>query len=283
MDKKEYLFKTLSRTKRKDNENYVINAIWHKLSNINIKPVSQQCVIKDNKKHYLVDLYFPQINYAIECHEAHHKKSIEEDKKREMEIKDILNTIKQRKNKIKIQTIKTYDVSIEKLNKEIDKVVSEINKLYKRAKSPKWKIENPVDVCKRNKCISSNDDLLFKTHSDVLELFGYNYKNWQKSTKVIDGNILVWFPKMAIKTEKGYKATHKDWKNIISNDHNFIYEERIGDKKVYEDFRRLDRYVFGKIKNELGEKGYKFLGVYRFDKRRSNRAILRKINDNVEI
>ena len=32
--KKEYLIKTLSRTKRKDYENYVIGAIWHRLKNL---------------------------------------------------------------------------------------------------------------------------------------------------------------------------------------------------------------------------------------------------------
>lgn len=29
--KREYLIRTFSRTKRKDYENYILNAIWHKL------------------------------------------------------------------------------------------------------------------------------------------------------------------------------------------------------------------------------------------------------------
>lgn len=39
-----YLVKTLSRTKRKDYENYVINAIWQRLNNSDIEIVSQQYV-----------------------------------------------------------------------------------------------------------------------------------------------------------------------------------------------------------------------------------------------
>jgi hypothetical protein len=36
-----YLIKTLSRTRRKDYENYVINAVWQRLGNDSIEPVSQ--------------------------------------------------------------------------------------------------------------------------------------------------------------------------------------------------------------------------------------------------
>ena len=68
--KKEYLIKTLSRTKRKDYENYVIGAIWHRLNNLEIKPVSQQYVKRSDDKYALLDLYFPQINVGIECDEA---------------------------------------------------------------------------------------------------------------------------------------------------------------------------------------------------------------------
>ena len=38
--KREYLVRTFSRTKRKDYENYIINAIWHKLDRSDIQPVS---------------------------------------------------------------------------------------------------------------------------------------------------------------------------------------------------------------------------------------------------
>ena len=45
-EKREYLIRTLSRTKRKDYENYVIGAIVHMLNTLVIKQVSQYNMYK---------------------------------------------------------------------------------------------------------------------------------------------------------------------------------------------------------------------------------------------
>lgn len=63
------MVKTLSRTKRKDYENYIINAIWHKIGRLDIQPVTQQYVKRTDGKYALIDLYFPQINVSIEFDE----------------------------------------------------------------------------------------------------------------------------------------------------------------------------------------------------------------------
>ena len=91
--KKEYLIKTLSRTKRKDYENYVIGAIWHRLNNLEIKPVSQQYVKRSDGKYALLDLYFPQLNVGIECDEAYHEKNKEPDKIREVNLEQALSAL----------------------------------------------------------------------------------------------------------------------------------------------------------------------------------------------
>ena len=70
--KRDYLVRTFSRTKRKDYENYILNAIWHKLDRSDIQPVTQQFIKRSDGKYALVDLYFPQLNIGIECDEAHH-------------------------------------------------------------------------------------------------------------------------------------------------------------------------------------------------------------------
>ncbi len=44
MDKKIYLIKTLSKTKRKDYENYVINRLYNRLDDLDIKPMTQKFV-----------------------------------------------------------------------------------------------------------------------------------------------------------------------------------------------------------------------------------------------
>ena len=49
MDKLEYVIKTLSRTRRKDWENYVVNAVWNRLNDWGVKPVSQQYIRKHHR------------------------------------------------------------------------------------------------------------------------------------------------------------------------------------------------------------------------------------------
>jgi len=86
MDKKEYLFKTLSRTNRKDKENYVVNRVYSRLNDLEIQPVTQQYVQRPNLKFALLDLYFPQFNLAVECDEEKHKHTLEEDQIRTVDI-----------------------------------------------------------------------------------------------------------------------------------------------------------------------------------------------------
>lgn len=60
--KAEYLVNTLSRTNKKNYENYVINAIWNRLGNDNIQPVTQQYVYSEEKKKDILSICF-SLNY----------------------------------------------------------------------------------------------------------------------------------------------------------------------------------------------------------------------------
>ena len=81
-----YMFNV--RTKRKKYENFIINAIYTKVNNPELMPVTQQYV-KNGNKYYLLDLYFPQINFGVEIDEGHHlnEENKESDKVREEGIK----------------------------------------------------------------------------------------------------------------------------------------------------------------------------------------------------
>ena len=63
-----YLAKTLSRTKRKDYENYVVNAIWNRVNDYRLVPVTQQYVTDGKGNRYFIDLYFPLdvLYYSLE-------------------------------------------------------------------------------------------------------------------------------------------------------------------------------------------------------------------------
>lgn len=93
-DKLGYLIRALSRTKRKDYENYVVNAIWNRLAMGDVKPVTQQLVLWPDGRRSFVDLYFPQAMIGVECDEAYHQGQRERDREREITITDVLRQIR---------------------------------------------------------------------------------------------------------------------------------------------------------------------------------------------
>jgi hypothetical protein len=67
-----YLRKVFAHTIGKTFENYVITQIWSKVEDFTLYPVTQQYVKRENG-YALIDLYFPQVNFAIEVDEFAHK------------------------------------------------------------------------------------------------------------------------------------------------------------------------------------------------------------------
>ena len=61
MDKKEYIIRQLSKTNKKNYENYVITRIWSLLNDLDVKFICQQYV-KRPKGCGLADMHFPQFN-----------------------------------------------------------------------------------------------------------------------------------------------------------------------------------------------------------------------------
>ncbi|MDF2554474.1 MAG: restriction endonuclease [Microbacterium sp.] len=91
-----YLARTLSRTKRKDYENYVLGAVWNRLSaetRAHIKPVSQQTVRASDGGLFYLDLFFPQLNIAVECDELHHLRQKADDTLRESSVRATLDPV----------------------------------------------------------------------------------------------------------------------------------------------------------------------------------------------
>lgn len=91
-----YLARTLSRTRRKDYENYVLGAVWNRLSpetRTHIKPVSQQTVRSGDGRLFYLDLFFPQLNIAVECDELHHLRRKADDTLRESSVRATLDPV----------------------------------------------------------------------------------------------------------------------------------------------------------------------------------------------
>ena len=148
MDKFNYIVKTLARTKRKDYENYVINRIWNKLDDLDIKPVSQQYVKRKNGQYALIDLYFPQFNIGIECDEFHHIQEANESgfTSDELRTEDIISAIENYEEiRVPIYNENGDYREIEDINRNLDEIVERILS----APSPKKSRISPF-VLKKN-------------------------------------------------------------------------------------------------------------------------------------
>ena len=178
MDKREYLVRTFSRTKRKDYENYILTAIWHKVDNLNLKPVSQQYV-KREKSYALMDLYFPQIHVGIEVDEAFHKNIRSQD---ELRMDDILSAVKE--DELDDFLILRIDATlpINQMHKRIDEVV-EIIKKRAAARPLHWLLyEEELEACKSQTHLSIYDNIAFQDIKDIANtVFGKNAKRYQRS------------------------------------------------------------------------------------------------------
>ena len=273
-EKFHYIVKTLSRTKRKDYENYVLNAIWNRLGNLNIKPVSQQFIQNKDKSHYFIDLYFPQLNIGIECDEAHHHKKKERDKLREVTISDILFQVgdKNQYQPLHVDVTKPWN----EIETQINFCVKQIQEKWEKKKLEgtlkEWKNESIDEFLKDSDSIRVGHDFSFNKSVDVLNyLFGKQYKGWQKAICKLDDSTVVWFPKLATETER-----QGHWNNVLSVDGKFIYEtssENISpsDLKnmVIRESRReppkefINRHTFAKVINPVtGRKSYKYIGTF---------------------
>ena len=272
VDKREYLIKTLSRTKRKDYENYVIGAIWHRLNNLEIKPVSQQYVQRSDGKYALLDLYFPQINVGIECDEAYHEQNVEPDKIREAKVEQALSALQTGKDFTLIRI--NANTGINEFEQRINEAVEQIERLYEKYGCPKWSEEkDSVEQVLDSGVLSLYDNLQFAKIIDIAKCFGRDYKAMQASTFFLNKSTVVWCPKLAIEMNGELKApSATGWLNVLSEQWDRITTIVPEDKEQQEKYRKQDlkALVFAQSKNTLGQTSYRFLGVYAFEKSEDN-------------
>ncbi len=274
-EKTEWIIKTLEHTKGKDYENYVVTGIWHRLvqKKIELKPVTQQYV-RRNKGYALLDLYFPAINFAIECDERQHfdRKSHEyneKDKSRERDILQKLGALEKPPQIEKIDVTKT----IQEIDVRLDEVTKIIIEKVDKYKCTKWDID-PIQLISQKRKICVYDNLMFSKKIDVLKALdvrnskGQLYKSFQSGLLYDQKrNRYLWFPKINIERK------HKDWENILIDKTHIIEEcnkakiDKIWEKRS-EDFdeNKIPKYlVFAKIQNSLGQNGYKYLGTFKME------------------
>lgn len=267
-DKKDYLVKILSRTKRKDYENYVINRLYNRLNDLDIKPMTQKYVkrIINGKQGYcLIDLYFPQFNIGIECDEPHHIKQEENDKLRTEDIIEELGNYRE-------QRIKVYNNTIIDINNNIDIVVKYIQDIKEKQIQSntfkKWEILTPQEYYANKDKITIFDDIEFSTINEASNLiFGTDYKGqqqaWFQIKTITDKQMMAWFPQLAIEKDNTMVASSNGWNNTINDNKDTIFEYNEFNKNTNNDFDKRERVTFMKMKDKITNKAsYKFLGVF---------------------
>lgn len=269
MDKRDYLIKTFSRTKRKDYENYILTAIWHKLNNLDIKPVSQQYIKRKNGSHALMDLYFPQLYLGIEVDEAYHKGNYEVDKLR---MDDIIAAIDEESvigfNCLRIDATQP----IVEINKRVDEIVEIINKKAMDTSLVWNTYEEELAELKQKEYLSIHDNISFKYIRDIANvMFNRNVDDMQRSYFLVGENMWAWCPHLSIILDNEVKSVAAGWLNVLAKDWSYIDEshqdidvvkERQSSYK-HEIESGQKRVVFAKFKNNLGFNRYRFVGVFK--------------------
>lgn len=279
--KNDYLFKSFAKQKQ-SKENYIINAVYSRINNKELKPVTQQCV-KIGKKYRKIDLFFPQLNTGIECYEAYHKKRKEKDAKRTEEIKDKLNAavLNKKYKQIIIDATLDYDQLFSRINQVA-------NKIKKKCRNLKWESQDEtIKRIKKSNTVRISDNVTYKTHEEVCSLFGLS--GTQKGAKILNDKYHIWFPKLAVQDENGkWKAKDKKWSNKLSEDWKTIIEttnKNVRRKRSKRDnyWKTSKRITFAKTKDLEGTVGYRFIGVFKYVYEDGETRIYNKLSDKFVI
>ena len=270
--KQDYLYRMFSHhTKDKEKENYVVNAIWARLDDLNIKPVTQQYVRRSNG-YALIDLYFPQINYGVECDEKHHKDNLLKDAEREIDLQTALSACSEDG-----LTIRRVDATLDAdaLHARIREIVAEIKeKIAEKGNhlSPWLNPKEEWAVIKQRGVLRIGDNYSFSTIADICQkCFGKdaNYRIQRSFFRVTDDRML-WCPKLAIELPDGSKAAQsRGWVNELSADWNVIIEHNNSGATPVKHPDK-PRYTFAKSKDERGEDAYRFIGVFKWNETKPN-------------
>ena len=304
-----YLAKTLSRTKRKDYENYVVNAIWNRVNDSRLVPVSQQYVKDNSGNYYFIDLYFPQLKIGIECDEGYHSSHEQKvlDAEREATIIDVMKQVDGSDYvALHVDITKTFEEVEEQINAHVLTIKSKIEELNVQdgwnltTKEVKhgWSVEESdiAEYFKDKEYITVNDNIVFPRNKDVYNIIlGQNFAGslahsgapWKKlhTQYGYEEGTFPWFPQLTIQ-----KPTSSGYFNILSKDGTEIYEY-IDDPKQNMQRKAEGRYigkkrvVFTKAKDPLtGIQGYRFVGFFIGDHYDENGTITyKRIDDKFRI
>lgn len=290
LDHVAYMFNV--RTKGKKYENFIVNAIYAKVDNPDLMPVTQQYVRnpKDSRKYYLLDLYFPQINFGVEIDEGQHMSDECQvlDKARTEAIKSAIGYEEAR---ISIVDKKTGQKrSYPEISKDIDLIVLRIKQKIDDLGGVKW-VTN--EEKKRSLGIIKNGPGIFDikqdvTYRSITEIYnicggcrgtGKDAKSLQKGFYKLNNQYYLWVPTLTIEDN----ASDAKYNNYLSEDGTVITEIN-NNPKGWDNYPGdRNRVVFMRMKDMYGRSCIRFIGVFQYKKGDSKECTHERIAKRVKI
>lgn len=290
LDHVAYMFNV--RTKGKKYENFIVNAIYAKVDNPDLMPVTQQYVRnpKDSRKYYLLDLYFPQINFGVEIDEGQHMSDECQvlDKARTEAIKSAIGYDEAR---ISIVDKKTGQKrSYPEISKDIDLIVLRIKQKIDDLGGVKW-VTN--EEKKRSLGIIKNGPGIFDikqdvTYRSITEIYnicggcrgtGKDAKSLQKGFYKLNNQYYLWVPTLTIEDN----ASDAKYNNYLSEDGTVITEIN-NNPKGWDNYPGdRNRVVFMRMKDMYGRSCIRFIGVFQYKKGDSKECTHERIAKRVKI
>lgn len=278
------------RTKRKAYENFIVNAIYTKVGNPELMPVTQQYVRNPNdpRKYYLLDLYFPQINFGVEIDEGHHCNDVNQmlDEECEEAIKSAIECDEER---IAI-FIENEDGgwrkrSYEEICGDIDAIVAMIKSRIAAKGGVDWVTNHEkIEKVKSMGVFDIDDGVTYRTIADIYNICGGSrssgkeVKNLQRAFLRLNRDFHLWVPTLTIRTELGDVESKRKYHNFLNEDKTIIEEcslkERFSEARYCttpeacngcEKCNVHDTYrvVFLRARDFFGKPSIRFIGVFK--------------------
>ena len=182
LSKKEFVIKQISRTNKKNYENYVVTRIIHLLDDLDIKFVTQQFFKREDGSFGLSDLYFPQFNLSIEIDEGQHENSIKQDKVRDQDYLLATQDLLQHAREWMPKRVKVYgDISLKQIDKEVGNIVDYIKSLKQKTLKDgsfvKWDFDKEFDY---------SDKKIFVAGDHILKDITPNISLWSDDENLLN-------------------------------------------------------------------------------------------------
>ena len=283
-----YMFNV--RTKRKAYENFIVNAIYTKVGNPELMPVTQQYVKNpnDSRGYYLLDLYFPQINFGVEIDEGHHCNEMNQlkDEEREEAIKCAIECDEERiaiyaQNADGCWRKRSYN----EICADIDRIVAMIKAKIDAKGGVDWVTnDEKIEAVKNSGVFDIEDDVNYRTITEIYNICGGSRRNGnpvdslQRAYLKLNDNYHLWVPTLAIKTDNGDYLSKHDYHNFLNEDKTIITESSLekpfGESKhcttpqACNNCKKCNapstfRVVFLRAKDMFGKPSIRFIGVFK--------------------